>query len=141
MTLTGDSSGSTSSDSSGNYSFNGLASASSYTVTPSKAALPSGSAGIRTVDVLAVQRHYLGITPIPTGCRLLAADANADNAISTADVVAIQRFSLGLTTGLGNVGTYQFIPLSRSYSGVSTNQPSQNYDVLIIGDVASPFVH
>ena len=61
LNLTGSASGSTLSDGSGNYQFSSLASGGSYTVTPSKAALAPGSAGINTVDVIATQRHFLNL--------------------------------------------------------------------------------
>ncbi len=141
MTLTGTSGGSTTTNASGNYSFAGLTSGGSYTVTPAKATLSTGSPGINTVDVVAVQRHFLNMTLIPPGCGLTAADVNASSTIDTSDVIAIQRFTLGLTTGLANVGKYQFNPASRSYPGVSSDQANQNYDTLVIGDVASAFVH
>ena len=76
-------------------------------MTPTKTALVPGSAGISTVDVVAVQRHFLNITLIPPGCRLNAADVNGDNNVTTVDVIAIQRFFLALTTGTANVGKYQ----------------------------------
>jgi hypothetical protein len=53
----------------------------------------------------------------------------------------VQRFFLTLTTGVGNTGKYQFNPVNRSYPGVVTDQTGQNYDALIFGDVANPFVH
>jgi hypothetical protein len=140
LTLTGGASGSTLSDNSGNYLFSGLASGGTYTVTPSKAPLAPGSSGISTVDVLAVQRHFLGITLL-TGCRLAAADVNGNGHVDTVDVTAINRFYLGQSTGIANTGRYEFIPTSRTYAGVTTNQPAQNYDTLVFGDVASPFVH
>jgi hypothetical protein len=139
LTLTGGASGSTLSDSSGDYLFSGLPSGGTYTLTPSKAPLAPGSSGINTVDVIAVQRHFLGVTPL-TGCRLAAADVNSDGRVDTRDVTAINRFYLGQSTGIGNTGRYNFIPISRTYTGVTTNQPAQNYDTLVFGDVASPFV-
>jgi hypothetical protein len=60
--------------------------------------------------------------------------------VNTVDVVAMQRFFLGFTTGLANVGQYEFNPVNRSYSGIVTDQTNQNYDALVFGDVASPFV-
>ena len=141
ITLTGDAGGSTVSDGSGNYTLSPMPSGGSFTVTPAKAALAPASAGIDTVDVIAVQRHFLNLTPIPPGCRLTAADVNGDTLISTTDVVAIQRFVLGLSTGIANTGTYQFSPTDRSYPGIVTNQSAQNYDALVFGDVASTFVH
>ena len=83
--------GSTTTDAAGNYSFTGLPFGGSYTVTPTKAALPPGSTGINVVDVIAVVRDHL------IGCRLRAADVNGDNTVNTVDVIAIQRFLLGLS--------------------------------------------
>lgn len=139
LSLTGSASGSTFSDGSGNYSFGSLPSGGNYVVTPSKTALVPGADGINTVDVIVVQRHYLNITLIPPICRLIAADVNDDSSITTIDVLAIQRFFLGLSTGIANVGKYQFNPSSRNYSGIMSDQTGQNYDTLIFGDVASPF--
>ena len=99
-----------------------------------------GSPGITTTDVIAAQRHFLNLTLL-TGCRLTAGDVNASGGINTTDVIAIQRFFLGLSTGIANVGKYQFNPASRSYSPLTTNQTGENYDALIFGDVASAFVH
>ena len=140
LTLTGSMSGSTFSNGSGNYSFSGLISGGTYTVTPTKAALPPGSAGINTTDVIAVQRHFLIIGTPLSGCRLTAADVNGDTLISTVDVIAIQRFFLQLTTGIANVGSYQFTPTNRTYPNLNSNQTGQNYDTLVFGDVAPPFV-
>jgi hypothetical protein len=138
--LTGDMTTSTLSDSSGNYQLSSLPSGGSYIVTPTKAALAQGSAGINTVDVVATQRHYLGLTLL-TECRLTAADVNGDALVNTSDVVAIQRFILGQSTGISNTGKYQFSPASRSYSGIASDQTGQNYDTLVFGDVATGFVH
>src|SRR5205814_6810959 len=141
LTLTGGAGGSTLSDGSGSYQFSGLTGGGNYTVTPTKAALASGSAGITTVDVIAVQRHFLNLGTPLSGCRLTAADVNSSSSIDTVDVIAIQRFFLGLTTGTASVGKYQFNPLSRSYSGIVSDQTGQNYDALIFGDVAAGYVH
>ena len=141
LTLTGDATASTLSDGSGNYTFSSLPSGGTYTVTPTKADLDPGSAGINTVDVVATQRHFLDLALIPPGCRLTAADVNGDNLITTTDVLAIQRFALGLSTGVANTGKYKFNPVSRSYPGIVSNQTGQNYDALVFGDVASAFVH
>ena len=64
---------------------------------------------------------------------------NGDSAIDTVDVIAIQRFFLGLSTGIANIGKYQFSPANRTYPGVVSDQTGQNYDTLVFGDVASPF--
>jgi hypothetical protein len=64
-----------------------------------------------------------------------------NTSVNTVDVIAIQRFYLGLSTGTANTGKYKFTPVNRVYTGLVTNQTGQNYDALVLGDVASSFVH
>ena len=108
-------------------------------MTPTKSALAPGSAGINTVDVIAIQRHILTLGTPLTGCKLTAADVNGDTAINTVDVIAVQRFAIGLLTGTANTGKYQFSPASRTYPEITHDWIDQNYDALVFGDVASPF--
>jgi hypothetical protein len=138
LTLTGDASDSTLSDGSGNYQFSSLTSGGNYTVTPSKAARLPGSAGINTVDVVAVQKHFLVIGTPLSGCHLAAADVNGAGGVNTVDVIAIQKFFLSIP-GTASVGQYQFTPPSRSYVGLVSDQTAQNFDTLVFGDVVGPF--
>jgi hypothetical protein len=140
MSLTGSSTDSTLTDGSGAYTVSGY-SGGNYTVTPSKAALAPASSGIDTIDVVAVQLHYLKLLSIPAGCRRTAADVTFDNNIDTVDAIAIQRFYLGQSTGIANTGKYKFTPANRTYISLMTNLFNENYDALIYGDVASSYVH
>ena len=140
LTLTGDAGGSTLSDVSGNYTL-AVPSGGNYTVTPTKTAQDPGSASINTVDVIAIQRHFLDLGTPLSGCPLMAADVNGVSGVNTVDVIAVQRFFLGLTTGTANTGQYQFTPANRSYPGLVSDQTGQNYDALVFGDVAASFVH
>jgi glucose/arabinose dehydrogenase len=141
VTLTGSASATTMTDTFGNYLFSSLASGGTYTVTPTKPNRVPGSAGIDTVDLVAVQRQFLRLGTPLSGCRLTAADVNSDSMVNTVDVVAIQRFFLGSSTGIGNTGKYQFSPVNRIYPGLVSDQTGQNYDALIFGDAAPSFVH
>ena len=140
LNLTGTISASSLSDGSGNYQLSSIPAGGNYTVTPVKAARAPGSNGINTVDVIAVQRHFLSILLL-TGCPLSAADVNGDGSVTTVDVIAIQRFFLVGSTGIANVGSYQFSPTNRTYQGVTINQTAQNYNAIVFGDVASPFAN
>jgi uncharacterized delta-60 repeat protein len=143
LNLTGSMTVSTLSDTSGNYQFASLLPGGSYVVTPTKNALIPGGDGsnINTVDVVAMQRHFLRLGTPLTGCRLTGADVNSDTMVNTIDVIAVQRFFLGASTGIANTGTYKFAPTNRSYPSLGTNQINQNYDALVFGDVAAGFVH
>ncbi len=133
-------SGSTLSDASGNYTFSSLVADGNYSVAPTKATLAPGSAGINTVDVVAIQRHFLVIGTPLSGCRLTAADVDLNSLVNTVDIVAVQRFFLASQIGIANTGKYKFTPASRTYSGIVSDQTAQNYDTLVLGDVVSPFV-
>ena len=144
MNLTGPSPApsSTLTDVLGNYTLANLTIGGSYTVTPSKDPLPTGTGGgINTVDVLAAQGHYLTVAPIPPGCGRDAGDVNGDGRIDTSDVVAIVRFFLGRPFGFANVGKYKFTPVSRSYPNIATDQTGQDYVALVYGDIVGPFVY
>ena len=140
LAATGSTSGSTLSDASGNYQLSFLVIGGSYTVTPTETDLMPASADINTIDVIAVQRHFLVIGNPLSGCRLNAADVNGDTRVNTIDAVAIQRFFLSVTGGHANVGKYKFTPASRTYSELGNDQTDQNYNTIVFGDVASPFV-
>jgi hypothetical protein len=133
-------SASTLSDNSGDYALS-LAPDGSYTVTPGKAALRPGSAGIDTIDVITTQRHYLTLGTPLSGCQLRAADVSGNGIVNTVDTVGIQRFYLGFTTGIAKTGKYQFTPANRTYPGIVNNQTGQNYDTLVFGDVIGPFAN
>ena len=97
--------GSTLSNGSGNYMLASLPSGGNYVVTPSKTALAPASVGIDTVDVIAVQRHFLVIGAPLSGCKLAGADVDLNTSVNTVDVIAVQRFFLGFSTGTANTGS------------------------------------
>lgn len=136
VTLTGTVSTSVQSDGFGNYIFLGLPSGGSYTVTLSHASLLPGATGVDTVDAVAVQRHFLNVVLL-TGCHSVAADTDGDGQISTTDSIAIQRFYSGSSSGIGNVGIYEFSPPSRTYNAITTDQAGQDYNSLVFGDTVS----
>jgi hypothetical protein len=137
MTLSGTSSGTTTTAADGTYKFN-VPIGGNYTVTPSHAALPPTSPGINTLDVIAVQRYYLTLGTL--ACPQCA-DVTGNGRVDTSDVVAIQRFFLGQTFGTGNTGQYRFTPTSRSYTAIASDKPNQDYSTCVMGDVVGPFVH
>lgn len=139
ITRTGGQTSTTTTDNSGNYTLFLLQCSNPFLVTPSKAARAAGSSGIDTVDVVAIQRHFLNLGTPLSGCRLTAADCALPSGITTVDVIATQRFYLGLTTGIGNVGQYNFTPANRSYSVIGIPQTGQNFDTIVFGDVTAPF--
>lgn len=56
----------------------------------------SGDGNINALDLLKIQKHILGVTPL-TGAATEAADANADGDVNARDLLRTQRHILGLT--------------------------------------------
>lgn len=97
---------------------------STYTLIASKASLPPGSLAINTVDVVAVNAYYLGLSDsLPCAP---AADVNGDARVNTVDVVAIQHFIVGLPDAIGFCGQYRF---------VEDEERPQDFIGALIGDV------
>ena len=150
MTLSGTSSGTTTTDALGGYTFASL-SAGTYTVT---AGLPTptprlpGSAGIATVDSIAAQRHFLNLGTPLAGCRKAAADVNTPpNGIATSDAIAIQRFFLTLATGIAQTGQYRFttdggltVPIPATITGITATTITADFGGLILGDCQTGFI-
>ena len=58
--------------------------------------------GVSTLDLVAVQKHLLGLQPITSPYKLIAADANNSESVSALDLVEIRKLILGLYTVFPN---------------------------------------
>lgn len=108
--------------------------------------------GVTTYDLLLISKHILGIEPLNTPLKMIAADANKSNSITTFDIVLLRKVLLGiLDTVPGNtswrfldsnfVFVNQFNPFSAAFpeeiafQGLNGNQLGNNFTALKIGDV------
>src|SRR5262249_30796792 len=61
--------------------------------------------------------------------------ASGNGVVSSFDASLISQAVAG-TGNTGIVGTWKFVPTSRSYPSVSGNQTNQNFDAILVGDVS-----
>ena len=67
--------------------------------------------GISTFDLILISRHILGVSPISSPYKLIAADVNRSGSISTLDLIALRKLILGVESGFPNNNTsWRFIP-------------------------------
>ena len=85
-------------DENGDYSFPALSIAGDYRVAPVLDGFPL--AGVSTLDLVLIQRHIIGLQPLVSPYKKLAADVNNSNSISAVDLVELRRLILGITTDL-----------------------------------------
>jgi hypothetical protein len=65
--------------------------------------------GVSTFDILLIQRHILGLTPISDPYKLIAANINDDDRISGADLIDLRRAILGIDSKFSNNTSWRFV--------------------------------
>ncbi len=108
-------------DNNGDFAFNAnIPLGSSIAVTPVKDDNPLN--GVTTYDLVLISKHILGLEPIPTPYRMIAADANKSGSITALDIIELRKLILGI---------YQELPDNNSWRFVDKNY--------IFSDPANPF--
>jgi hypothetical protein len=83
------------------------AGSSSTMVTPNKDDNPLN--GVSTFDLVQISKHILGIKPLETPYKIIAADANKNGSITTFDIVELRKLILGIYTSLPNNTSWRFV--------------------------------
>jgi hypothetical protein len=139
------------SDNAGVFSVNNsVPVASTMTITPVKDDNPLN--GVTTYDLVLISKHILGIEPLNTPYKMIAADANKSNSITTFDIVELRKLILGIYTELPNNTSWRFIDKAQSFANPQnpfiaplkenisvanalTNMTSENFVGVKVGDV------
>jgi hypothetical protein len=64
--------------------------------------------GVSTLDLVAIQKHLLGLQDLGSPYKLIAADANNSQSVSAIDLVELRKLILGLYTELPNNDSWRF---------------------------------
>jgi hypothetical protein len=106
---------------SGSYNFNNVPVASTFTIAPEKDDNPLN--GVTTYDLVLISKHILGLEPLTSPYKMIAADANKSGSITTFDIVEIRKLILGIYTELPNNTSWRFV--DKSFSFPNANNPFQ----------------
>ncbi len=85
-----------------------------YTLTPTKDDNPLN--GVTTYDLVLVSKHILGLEPLNTPYKMIAADANRSGSITTFDIVEFRKLILGIYNELPNNTSWRFIDKSYTFA-------------------------
>jgi hypothetical protein len=90
--------------------FGSVAPAPGYetSVTPRKNDQPLN--GVTTYDLTLISKHILGLEPLDSPYKIIAADANQDGKVTTFDILILRKLILGVTPGLPNGKSWRFLP-------------------------------
>jgi hypothetical protein len=101
------------SDHSGNYITTGVPFSPNVTVTPQKNDNPLN--GVTTYDLVLISKHILGIQPLGSPYKMIAADANRSGSITTLDLVELRKLILGLYPNLPSNTSWRFVDKKFSF--------------------------
>ena len=65
--------------------------------------------GVSTIDLIIIQRHILGIAPLDSPYKLIAADVNNSESINGIDLVELRKLILGIYTDLPMNTSWRFV--------------------------------
>lgn len=131
VNVTGSSTTSATTNTSGNYTLPNLNSGN-YTLTPAKTGDVNGLASF---DAALVAQHVVGINTL-NSCQQLAGDTSNNGELSSFDAALIAQYVVGINNAASIAGTWKFVPPTRTYTNLSSNQTNQNFDAVLVGDVS-----
>jgi hypothetical protein len=109
-------------DNTGNFTFPAsVPVGGSYTATPIED--ENYLNGVSTYDLVLMSKHILGIEPLTSPYKQIAADANKSGSITTFDIVELRRLILGIYQDLPNNTSWRFV--DKSFSFPNVNNPFQ----------------
>jgi len=100
-------------DEDGSYLFDELSSEETYTIRP----MPNEDyrEGLSTFDLLLIRKHILGITPLSSPYKMIAADVNDSKAITAFDMVIIRQVVLGSREDFNQNASWRYIDASYDF--------------------------
>jgi hypothetical protein len=99
-------------DANGRYKISGLLSYQDYMVTPSLEGYDLK--GVSTLDLVLIQRHILGLAPLSSPYKVIAADVNGSESISGSDLAELRKLLLGINSTI--VDSWRFIRKDYQFS-------------------------
>jgi len=139
-------------DHDGGFSFTeAVPSGSDVTITPGKDNDPLN--GVSTFDLSLINKHILGLAPLNSPHKLIAADVNNSRSVTTLDVVELRKLILGIYTDFPKNTSWRFVdagyvfpnpsnpfqeifPETRQLANLTSHALQENFTAVKIGDVS-----
>ncbi len=107
---------------------------SDVTVTPVYDENPLN--GVSTFDLVLISKHILGVTPLGSPYKIIAADANRSNSVTTFDLVEIRKLILFINSDFPNNTSWRFVDGAYSFPNASNPFAAAFPEVINLNDVA-----
>ena len=83
--------------------------------------------GVSTLDLVLIQRHIIGLSPLNTPYKVIAADINKSESVTGADVVELRRLILGITDEYTNNTSWRFIDADHQHFDPASPWPVRDF--------------
>lgn len=140
----------TAADTSGYFEFQDIPAGADYTLKPYNNA--NWLNGVTTYDLVLISKHILGLEPLNSPYKMLAADANLSGSITTFDIVQLRKLILGIQDSVPGNTSWRFvdstfifpnpinpfataIPEKIDFNALNINQFGQNFVGIKVGDL------
>ncbi len=137
-------------DQNGQFTLAGVPTPGDYVVTPLKD--NDHLNGVSTFDLVLINKHILGLEPLNSPYKMIAADANNSRSITTFDIVELRKLILGIYTELPNNTSWRFVdkdfafpdpqnpfktlfPETKELKGLTASSLANNFVAVKVGDV------
>ncbi len=124
-------------DENGNYTLTDLESFRDYSVVPSLEGFDL--TGVTTLDLVLIQRHILGLAPLDSPYKVIAADINNSESLAASDLAELRKLILGIRSTLGQNNSWKFISREYAFDDMLSpwDYPSEAVVNNVISDVSS----
>jgi SdrD B-like domain/Cohesin domain len=94
-------------NSTGLYNFNAIPVGNNYSISVQRG--DNWLNGVNMLDVLKMQRHILGLEPLATPYKLIAADVNRTGSVTSNDMVVLRKLILGAIDTINGGTSWRFV--------------------------------
>ncbi|MBV6428540.1 MAG: hypothetical protein KIPDCIKN_03075 [Haliscomenobacter sp.] len=119
----------------GEFGFSGVTLGYDYSVTPHLDKNPLN--GVSTFDLVLITKHILGVQPLNSAYKLIAADVNNSRSVTTLDLIQLRKLILGIDTKYANNTSWRFVDRTFKFTDPSNPWKTQFPEVANLNDLAA----
>lgn len=133
----------TTTDLSGNFHFSRIPAGEEYELIPNKQI--NAVNGVSTFDLVLISKHILGVDPLDSPYKILAADVNKSGTVSTLDLILARQVILSITDFFyGHRDTWRFVPADYTFQDpkrpLNERLPERLYLQVMEGEIKVNFI-
>jgi hypothetical protein len=91
--------------------------------------------GVSTFDLVLISKHILGVQPLNTPYKLIAADVNNSKSVTTLDLIQLRKLILNIDASFANNTSWRFVDASYTFPNASNPWAASFPEVKNVNDL------